>query len=683
MIKMPPIQYDVVPCKGGLDQLTPSLSLNKSYLMDVLNFEVSVNGGYARIGGYEAFDGQPSPSDATYLIIQVASFTNTPTVGQTLTGASSGTTGVIAVVASNYMAVTKASGSYTNGEIVNVGATEIGTVEEATTANTAQEIAEYYNASADIYRADIAAVPGAGSVLGVTLFGGIVYAFRKNAVANVVDMYKSSAAGWVQVAFEYEVEFSNANTSVGDGDTLTQGGVTATIRRVVVQTGTLLSGTNTGRLVISVTAGGNFAAGAATTTGAGALTLSGAQTAITLTPGGKFEFDTYNFFGVASGLRLYGCDGINRMFEFDGTYFVPIETGSTPDTPKHLRGFQDHLHCQIGSSNLHSGISDPYNWTSTAGASEKALGDTLTGYAVQPGSSVAGAMAIFGSSNVYMLYGTSAADWQYTTFIKGVGAKDYSAQVLSDTLMLDDRGVMNLRASQNYGNFDQSSITNNIKTYINQKRNIVSGSCISRERSQYRVFFSDGYALYSTIENGKYKGSTKVLFDNPVYCAADGELTGGAEAIFVGSTDGYVYQLDKGSSFNGAAISAYATFAWNHSGSPRTLKRYRRLSVEITGDSYVGLSASYSLAYGSANEVQPSSANYDANLSESPTWDEAGVTWDTPGMTWDGTSLLPTEMEMAGTGENVQITLTSGTDYIYPYTINSYILHYTLRRALR
>ena len=54
------------------------------------------------------------------------------------------------------------------------------------------------------------------------------------------------------------------SSAFNDGDTLTQGGVTATIRRVVVETGTLVSGVNTGRLIITAPGGGNFAAGAAT-----------------------------------------------------------------------------------------------------------------------------------------------------------------------------------------------------------------------------------------------------------------------------------------------------------------------------------------------------------------------------------------------------------------------------------
>jgi hypothetical protein len=60
-------------------------------------------------------------------------------------------------------------------------------------------------------------------------------------------------------------------------------------------------------------------------------------------------------------------------------------------------------------------------------------------------------------------------------------------------------------------------------------------------------------------------------------------------------------------------------------------------------------------------------------------WDAA--VWDT--FFWDASSLVPTECEMGGTGENVALTFASGENYIDSYTINSIIVHYTNRRRLR
>ena len=60
-------------------------------------------------------------------------------------------------------------------------------------------------------------------------------------------------------------------------------------------------------------------------------------------------------------------------------------------------------------------------------------------------------------------------------------------------------------------------------------------------------------------------------------------------------------------------------------------------------------------------------------------WDS--FTWDS--FTWDGTTLSPSECELQGTGENIAISISSTSNAFPPFTINSVILHYSPRRALR
>lgn len=678
-VGMAPVRYDVIVIKGGLDQVTPTLSLDNGVAKDAVNYECSVTGGVTRIGGYERYDGQPSPSDATYSTMSFASFTNAPGLNDTITGGTSAATGVVVGVGSNYVAYSYTSGTFLAGEAVTVGATPIGTISSLSAEVSSMNNAIYLARSADLYRADIDAVPGSGSVLGVKVFDDTLYAFRANVGATAVEMYKESGAGWTKVNFEYEIDFSNANTSVNDGDTLTQGGVTATIRRVVVETGTLASGTNTGRLVISAPAGGNFAAGAATSTGGGALTLGGAQTAITLVTGGKFEFVVANLSGGSGTSRLYGCDGANRAFEFDGSYFVPIETKATTDKPEHIAVFKNYLMLSIDSSIMYSAPGDQYNFSVTAGAGEIATGEAITNVKVVTGSQSASSLAIYGLTKSSMLYGTSASNWQLTTYSDETGAFSYTAQTVSgSTYIFNQRGVTTMQASLNFGNFDAATVTNNIKNFIADKRTLINCSCVSRDKSQYRVFFSDGWGLYITAPNGRWIGSMPVSFPDVFNCATSDILSNGEEVVFAGDTAGYVYQMDKGTSFDGGAISASILLNYNTIGSPRLRKRYRKASLEIVGSTYASVSFGYLLGYASSEISQDATANYGSNLS-SAYWDT--FSWD--GFNWDGFTLSPTECELKGTAENIAISLSSGTDYIAPYTINSIILHYSARRGMR
>lgn len=682
---MVPVEQYVVEMLGGLDQKTPTLKVPPGMVRDAVNFEVEPTGGYTRIAGYERIDGRASPSDAAYIIIQVVSFTNTPVVGQTLTGGTSGATGTIIAVLSPYVALTSVTGTFTTTEVVSVGATTIGTATTQTVTISALLNAQYINLAADVYRALITLVPGSGTIRGIVsaTFSGVhrLYAFRDNVTGTFTDIYKSTTSGWTAVPFFNEVSFTAGGTATpADGDTVTQGGNTATIKRVMLQSGTWAGSSAAGRLIITTPAPANFAAGAATI-GATSLTLSGVQTAITLATGGKFQFDLGNFAGQAITRRIYGSDGANRCFEFDGTTLAPIASGFTPDTPTYIAVHRNHLFIGIGSSIGNSGVGTPYNWTALAGGAEIAVGDTVTGLKVLPGNQASPSMLVSTRNGLNVLYGTAATGsnpWSIVSFNTDTGAMPYSLQNFNRTYMLDDRGVVDLETVQAYGNFRQATLTQNLQTFINEKRSLLTYSATSKDRSQYRLFFSDKSGLYVSIINGKLLGCMPVLFANAVSCAWQSEDLNGDDVSYFGSTNGMVYQLDKGSSFDGTNIDAYFVMNWNAMGSPRLLKRYRKLALEVQGTAYAAFSVGYQLGYGSSEIDQPNPSNYTSSFSAAY-WD--AMVWDA--FTWDGSTLAPSEIEMSGTAENYQATISTTTDYLYAFTINSMIVQYSMRRRMR
>jgi hypothetical protein len=668
---------DVVTLKGGLDQLTPVLSLPPSFCRDAENFECSVTGGYARVGGYERFDGRAKPSDAVYSIVQIATFINTPTAGQTLTGFTSGATGKIIALGDNYIVLTQTSGTFQEGELVEVGTTDIGVVEAISVTISNLLNAQYLNLAADVYRALIQKPPGSGPIRGVVsaIFGGVhkVYCFRDNVGATACLLYEATSSGWSAIQLWAQVEFTSGGTGTpSDGATLTQGANSATIKRVVLESGSWAAGTAAGRFIITAPTPGNFTAGAATV-GAVNVTLSGIQTGVSFQPGGHFEFDVANFSGQLATKRIYGADGVNKCFEFDGEVVVPIRTGATDDTPKHIKVHHQHLLVSIGSSVMGSVPGLPYNWQAIDGAFEIAVGDTITNFLVQPGNQDSATLAIYTRNGAGMLYGTSAADFKFVAFTGAIGGLDYMAQNLEQSYCMDDRGLMNLRAAQEFGNFQQATLTNNIQTFIADKIGNSVCSSISKAKSQYRAFFADGSALYATIVNGKFRGAMPQVFPVAFSCAWNGELANGNDVSYVGGSDGMVYQLDRGSSFDGEAIDAYITLNWNFQKSPRVRKRYRGASIEVQGSTYAAIRFGYALGYNSSEIPQPSPRDYETELGGAGNWDQ--VNWDE--FIWDGYTLSPTEAEMEGRAENVQVTLSSTTDYIYPYTLNSLIIWYS------
>lgn len=671
---LPKVEYDLLRLEGGLDLLTPSLALAPGYCRDAQNFEVSVNSGYTRIPGYERYDGHTAPTAATWGALVLGAVANV-TVGQTINVAAN--TAVVIAIVGTTLIYTKQVGSFAIGDTVLRGGLTVGVVTATGASFDARTQAQYRALAADSYRADIAAVPGSGPVRGVLAYNGQVYAWRNNAGASAMAIYRASSLGWVQVALGWELSYTAGSAAIAEGATVTglASGATGVARRQLVRTGTLAGSTAAGTLVLSATTGTFTAGEALQVGGVTRATASGTAVAITLAAGGRVQTVIGNF---GSGTRVYGCDGVNAGFEFDGTYYVPIRTGMPADTPTAVAVHNSALFFAFGSSVQFSSVNTPYAWSAIFGAGEFLTREPVTAMISMLGSDSTSALAIYARDSTSVLYGTGSIDYRLAVFNASAGAERYTAQRMETAYALDERGVMSLAATDKFGNFDTATLTYNIRPWVQGRRTSATASGLNREKSQYRVWFSDGSGLYITIVNGQYMGSMPVYFPNPVLVWCEGEIGSGVETSFFGSDNGFVYRLDVGPSFDGAAISGRLQLNYNPSKSPRVRKRYRRASVEVTGTAFAEFQYGYDLGYGLADNEQPLDVAYQ-NRFTSSNWDS--FFWDA--FTWDGKTLAPSEVEMTGTAENVALRISTGTNYIEEFTLNSVILHFSIRRGLR
>lgn len=680
MAKMPPVKYELIKLSGGLDQVTPTLSLAPGVARRAANFEASITGGYTRIAGYERFDGRPNPSDALYSII-VGELTGAVSVGNTVLSSSTGKTAKVIAILDNGLLVTRMTGSMTIGEYLSVGGTTVMQIDDITIEADGKLDAEHTLLAANDYRADIQEVPGSGPIRGVSYFNGDVYAWRDNAAGTAMVMHKSSVSGWTPVDLGKELAFETGSAEIVEGVTVTgvTSGATALVKHVVVQGGEWATGDASGFLSIaSVT--GTFVSGENLNVGVSlkAKTASTVET-ITLQPGGRVDTVISNFGGYTETPSLYGVDGKNNAFEYysDGLY-VRIKTGMAVDTPTHISSHKNHLFLSYGSSLQHSAPGNPHIWDTVQGAGEISLNGSITEMLVQPGDQQTGTMAVYTRQDTFMLYGTGSDNWNLTPFNIGTGAIPYTGQNMAASYVLDDRGVISLVTTLNYGNFDTSALTLNIRPFIQQRRTLATASCLNREKAQYRVFFSDKSALYITIANNQMLGAMPIVFPVAVTCIVEGEKPDGSETSFFGGEDGFVYRLDVGSSFDGLPIPANISLVFNSINSPRVLKRYRKASVEITGESYAEIGFGYDLGYRSLYIDQPLDYVTESDFRNSY-WDS--FSWDR--FVWDGADVTPAEVEMNGTAENVAIRVSSVSNLFQQFTINNIILHYTPRRGIR
>lgn len=670
-MKMPQIRQDYYPLGGGLDLVTPAIALNPGKVIDAQNYEPAIGGGYRRISGYERFDGRASPSAAAYTMLPVT-VTGTIAVGNTVTGATSAATGVVLAVVSGNLVLARVSGTFTASENLTVAAVVQGVTAGLQAINgTLQpsDHADYALLAANDQRAFILVVPGSGPIRGVWVFNDIVYAFRDNAGATAGTMWKSSAGGWVQVTFQTQLPFTNAVGQVNVGDIVNGGtsGATGTVIGALLMTGTwTVSGV--GMLIISGMVG-TFSSGEAIKVGATTkATSSAVSSAIARLPGGRLEFFNYNFTGSTNTTKMYGVDGVNTAFEFDGTNYFPIRTGMTADIPTHVIAHKGFLFLAFIASVQFSALGNPYAWTVVLGAGEISTSSAVSGFMPQAGTYGAGSsLAIFTAERTFILYGTSNADFRLVSSIFDLGYLPYTCQQVSnDAYGMTSRGIQALITTLNYGDFDYSSVSHMIQPLITLKRGLTCAATSIRTKNQYRVYFTDNTALAVGLTGDKVSGIMPINYARPVRCIVSATLTTGAEVTYFGSDDGYVYLDNTGTSQDGAVIESWIRLPFNNDKSPRMRKRFRRAISEVTAEGYAQVNVSYDFGYGNP-DVQPSAPAANNVLSGAGGyWDQ--FTWEQ--FTWDSPVIANISTAVDGTETNISMLYYSNRAQDMAHTIS-------------
>ena len=670
MKALPPV--DVIPAtialSGGLDTISSPILAKPGSADFVQNYECVFGGGYQRAGGIERFDGRTRPSDASYTTL-VPSTTFSIVAGDTVTGVTSGATGVCIYAVASFIALTKVVGTFTAGETVNVLGVGSGVVSGDEPAITADLSNALMALAATEYRDDITAVPGDGQIRGFAVLAGEKYAWRDD--ASAMKMYKATTSGWTQVDLGTYVTFSNANIAASAGTTLTKT-FTATIVRMVLETGTYASGTNTGKIIISG-ATGTFTAGAATTDGGGSLTLGGAQTAIALTSGGRVQTDNYNFTASLDTLRMYGCDGVNAEFEFDGTVYVPL-TISTSTRATAVRCHKNHVVFGFRGAMTTSGIADPYKYTVLSGASELGTGDVITGLIPVGGSEAGAALLVLCEQSTWVMFGNDSTDWQLTPLSRDAGGSAFSAEDCGVPMTHDTPGFRAYKPTANYGNFTWNLESRNIETRVQNK--VPVASCFSKAYSRYRVFFSDGTATTGTPGPKGWEWST-LDYGKTIVIAWSGEVSG-VTRTFYGDDDGYIYEADVGRSFDGDTITAVLKLHGLNQGKPMVDKTYRWSVVETIGESPFYLSATASFNDDSADKLDTEA--FEAALSG------GGAAWDVflwDRMFWDSPRVRSLRFAMSGNGYDIVPLFISQAADELPHQIRTFTVFYTPRRVRR
>lgn len=390
-----------------------------------------------------------------------------------------------------------------------------------------------------------------------------------------------------------------------------------------------------------------------------------------LTGGGKYDFRIANFGAGSDTIKLYGCDGVNKLFEFDGERYIEIDSPIAHKNPTHI----EVLASQVLVASFDGGTiattlpGDPTNWTTEIGT-----GDTITGIDLQANNSC----AVFCRNRTYVLYGTSSADYQFQDLSKSTGAAEWSIQTIGDSIYIDDRGLTRLNRVQEFGNFDMATMSQKVDSLINRYARRITDSFCIKEKNQVRWCFDDGTGLICTFSGKEVAGFSTFDYGKIIRCTFSGEDENGKEVIYFGSDDGYVYQAEKGFSFDGEPIEFVFRPAFAHFGYPDMKKQWSKLVIEASALNDATVTCVPDFDYSDPN-IPYHRPKTLVITSPGGYWDEAS--WDEA--LWSESSIFTSDFYIDGLSRNISTTFSGSATGEPPHIIHSVLAHFVPRGRRR
>ena len=330
-----------------------------------------------------------------------------------------------------------------------------------------------------------------------------------------------------------------------------------------------------------------------------------------------FEGATFDY-----GLLVI-CDGANKpyFFRMEGTgsnintrtYFSGEITvtgtkfathGTIHDKHLVVAGVEDNL-----NSIFYSGTLDPTDFTST-GSGSITLEDQVVGI-----RSFRNELFIFCQNSIFKLQDINGTP-KVVPVTKNVGCiSGYTIQeIAGDLIFLAPDGLRTVAGTARIGDVKLGTVSKAIQPLLTNLaqniNNFILNSVVIREKSQYRLFYTD-----TSVVNAVQKGIIGTLRTNgfewsetkgiEVTAIGSGFNQNGIEKYYHGDTDGYLYLHDSGNDFNGSNILArYSTPNYDY-GDLGTLKTLHYVRVSISAEGIVTPEMQVRYDFDSTNTPQP------------------------------------------------------------------------------
>jgi hypothetical protein len=308
------------------------------------------------------------------------------------------------------------------------------------------------------------------------------------------------------------------------------------------------------------------------------------------------------------------------------------------------------------------------------GADSREVGESVTFMR----EDVAGVLMIATRRSIWALTGTVTEQFQIKPYATNTGAVARTEEMPGQLVFLEDRGLTGAQQSPAFGNFEAGTFTDKILDLLTKilAQDTPVGAVVTRKKNLYRLVFASGAVLCLSVNaQGQFGGWTQGIYPTTINGFYGGFAPDGTrwyERSFLAAENGYVYEVDKGRSFDGANITHFLRICYFDAGSPDIVKRFRRLQVDLQPEGLATLSISVDFNFGSlaGQSNEPLDLVGNGGFWDISNWDQ---------FVWDAPRYSQAVMKVEGEGYNVGMFFAGNSNNEQSVTLYSASLQFSPR----
>jgi hypothetical protein len=300
----------------------------------------------------------------------------------------------------------------------------------------------------------------------------------------------------------------------------------------------------------------------------------------------KYQMIAENAYANDDLESVYLVSGAGRALTYDGEHVRVIYSGlaESLDKPRHIELFQFRLWLGYGWGEAAISVAgDPLSFDGTLNAVATGYGRPITGFTKLAGKT----MGVFTDQATYAVT-VEGSDFDQQTIAPRNGAVEYTVQdVGTIPIYADPRGITRAFSTDKYGDFEATRVSHVVHPWLldrlqslvhdSVRDDKVVATSVARLKSQYRMYFADGYRLTMTLFSDDeqppeftfqklYTGADEDQYIKVLATDSDVDDEGRDRLFFTmdinpdyshGADLGYVYEDDRGTSFNGDSFTRW------------------------------------------------------------------------------------------------------------------------------